>query len=77
MTKRKRKIRRPAPSSRKEWWEEDFALPVLAIFGGGLFLVMRDMRAEAQARKAVAGSATATLEGLADVVAGWELTPRR
>jgi len=35
--------------SKKDWWEEPWAIPVLAVFGYGLYRVMMDMRAEAQA----------------------------
>lgn len=36
-----------------EWWEEDWALPVLILFGVGMFIVVKNMREEALARQAL------------------------
>jgi hypothetical protein len=50
--KRKRSSRAAPPPPLKEWWEEDWAIPVLGLFAVGLFIVVRDMRAEGLARQA-------------------------
>jgi len=56
---RRRSSRRPPV---KDWYEEDWALPVLVIFGAGLVKVVLDMRQEALAKKAAA-QGTAGLGG--------------
>lgn len=64
MGKQKRSIpkkKRSAPQAKRpttEWWEEDWALPVLILFGVGMFIVVKDMRAEALARQAQAQAQT-------------------
>jgi len=51
MSKRKRKSKKRKAAA-KDWYEEDWALPVLVIFGVGMVIVLKDMRKEAQAKAA-------------------------
>ena len=49
--KSKRVSRAVPPPPLKEWWEEDWAIPVMGLFAVAGYIVIRDMRAEALAKQ--------------------------
>lgn len=49
----KRRKRRPKKRPpQKDWYEEDWAIPVLGIFAFGMYKVLMDMKAEGDAKRA-------------------------
>jgi hypothetical protein len=53
--KSKRVVSSVSPPPLKEWWEEDWAIPVLGLFAVAGYIVIRDMHAQGLVQQAKQG----------------------